>query len=88
LPQLSNTADTLAWAYYYKGVYASAIDLLQEAVKESPDNPTYHFHLGLAYAKNNDVLHAREQLERALKLNPGESQAGEIRRTLARYAGA
>ncbi len=87
LPDLPNTADTLAWAYISIGVYASAIDLLQEAIKTSPGNPTYHYHLGLAYQRNNDRIHAKEQFRRALELNLPRSQADEIRKALAENAG-
>jgi len=86
LPDLPSTADTLAWAYYNKGVYASAIDLLQQTVKASPSNATYHYHLGLAYQKTNDHLRAKAQLEQALQSNPPATQAEEIRKALANTA--
>jgi len=87
LPDIPNTADTLAWAYYNKGVYESAIDLLQEAVKASPNNATYRYHLGMSYQKNNDFPHAKEQFERALQLNPPASLADEIHKALAQGNG-
>jgi len=83
LPDLPNTADTLAWAYYHKGAYSLAIDLLQEAVKKSPQNATYHYHLGMAYWKNNDKARAKQFLARALELKPANDKADEIRQTLA-----
>jgi cellulose synthase operon protein C len=88
LPNLPNTADTLAWAYYSKGVYNSAIDLLQEAVKQSPNDATFRYHLGMAYAKNNDLAHAREELQKALKLDTNGSKSSDIKKALAEYAGA
>ncbi len=86
LPDLPNTADTLAWAYYHKGAYASAIDLLQEAVKKAPQNATYHYHLGMAYAKNNDKAKAKQHLSRVLQLNPTYEQAPEIKQLLAQLS--
>lgn len=88
LPNLPNTADTLAWAYYSKGVYNSAVDLLQEAVKQSPNDATFRYHLGLAYAKSNDLVHAREELQKALKLETNGSQSNDIKKALAEYTGA
>lgn len=82
LPGMPNTADTLAWAYYRKGVYASAIDLLKEALKANPKNATYHFHIGMAYSKSNDAARARQHLLRSLELNANSPYAGEIRQTL------
>ncbi|HZD09612.1 MAG TPA: tetratricopeptide repeat protein, partial [Candidatus Limnocylindrales bacterium] len=54
VPDSPNAADTLGWVYYQKGAYRSAIDLFQEALKlaeknKAPENPTVHYHLGLAY---------------------------------------
>ena len=88
LPESSNVADTLGWAFYQKGVYQSAIDLFQEAIKlaaknKEPDNPLYHYHLGLAYAKADQPALARQHLERVLKLDPKYSDADDVRKQLA-----
>ena len=88
MPDLPSVADTLAWAYYQKGAYASAIDLLNEAVKQDPQNPTFHYHLGLAYQKTNDRARAREHLERTLKIDPNYSRAAEIKKALAELSGS
>jgi len=87
MPDTPNSADTLAWAYYQKGAYALAIDLLEEAVKKAPQNPTYHYHLGLAYLKTNKRSQAKEHLERALQINPKYPQADEIRKAVSEVAG-
>lgn len=83
LPDLPNTADTLAWAYYHKGAYTSAIGLLQEAIKKSPDNAVYHYHLGMAYWKVNDPTAAKRHLSRALRLNPKIEKAEEIEQVIS-----
>jgi len=88
LPELPNTADTLAWAYVSKGAYGSAIDLLQEAVRVNPNNATYRYHLGVAFQRNKEQPQAKEQLEKALQLNPPQEQAVEIRKALAENSGA
>jgi cellulose synthase operon protein C len=77
------TADTLGWAYYRKGSYGLAADMFHEALKKQPDNPSYHFHLGLAYSKNNNPAGAKEHLEKALQIKPDSPQAEEIRKTIA-----
>jgi len=87
LPHSATTADTLGWAYYTQGLFPSAVDMLRAAIEESPEDPTYHFHLGMAYQKINDSRHAKEQLERALELHPSLQQAGEIRKALNGEAG-
>ena len=62
--------------------------MLQTAIKDSPENPTYHYHLGLAYQKTDDAAHAKEQLERALELHPAPQDAGKIRKALGENAGS
>jgi tetratricopeptide (TPR) repeat protein len=87
LPDNANSADTLGWAYYHKGVYTSAIDLFKEAVKREPDNATYNFHLGLAYARNGQGAQAKQQLDRVLKLKPDYADADQLRKALAESKG-
>jgi tetratricopeptide (TPR) repeat protein len=83
MPNSVNTADTLAWAYYKKGIYTSAIDLLEENVKKAPQDSTYYYHLGLAYEKSNKVEQARNMLQHAIKLDPKSPHADEIHQALA-----
>jgi tetratricopeptide (TPR) repeat protein len=80
MPDSASAADTLGWAYYHKGVYQSAIDLFQESLRLNEkhggaDDPTVHYHLGMAYEKSNQLKQAREQLERALKISPNNNEA-------------
>lgn len=80
LPDSANAADTLGWAYYQKGVYQSAIDQFQEALRlnekaGAPDDSVMHYHLGLAYQKAKQLSLARQQLEKAVKLSPNNADA-------------
>jgi len=80
MPDSPNAADTLGWAYYQKGVYQPAIEMFQEALRlneksGAADDPTMHYHLGLAYQRTNQPLQARQQLERVLKLKPNDPDA-------------
>lgn len=88
LPDSPGVADNLAWIYYQKGAYQSAIGLLQEALKlqeknKMPDNPDIHYHLGMAYAKSGQPALARQQFERVLKINPNSSDATDAKNQLA-----
>jgi tetratricopeptide (TPR) repeat protein len=87
MPDSTDSADTMAWAYYQKGAFELAIDLLEDAVKKAPQNPTYQYHLGLACLKTNKRVQAKEHLERALQINPKYPHADEIRKTLSELAG-
>jgi tetratricopeptide (TPR) repeat protein len=80
MPDSPAAADTLGYAYFQKGVYQSAIDMFQESLrlnekKGAADDPTVHYHLGLAYEKANQPAQARQQLERALKISPNFDDA-------------
>jgi tetratricopeptide (TPR) repeat protein len=83
MPNSADVADTLAWAYYQKSAYSTAIELLKEALAKSPNDSTYHYHIGMAYEKNKDQRRAIEHLQRALSINPNYAKANEIRQTLA-----
>ena len=86
MPDSTSAADTLAWAYYQKGLYGLAVPLLQEAVEKAPDNPTYHYHLGMVFQKQNNKEASRKQLQRALRLNPNYPAAGQIRQVLSQMS--
>jgi tetratricopeptide (TPR) repeat protein len=83
LPDVPASADTLGWAYYHQGVYNAAIDMLQQASKQDPKNPTYHYHLGMAYEKANNYAMAKKELGDTLQISPNYSQADEIRKLLS-----
>jgi len=88
MPDSPNAADTLGWVFYQKGAYQSAIDLFQESLRlvaksNQAENPTVHYHLGLAYQKAGNAALAREHLERVLKLNPNYSASAEVKKALA-----
>lgn len=82
LPDNPGVADTLAWAYFKKGTYKLSIELLEEAIKKL-DDPSFHYHLGLAYQKIDDKPRAKMQLEHVLRVNPTFEHAGDIKNALA-----
>jgi tetratricopeptide (TPR) repeat protein len=80
MPDSPAAADTLGWAFYQKGIYQSAINQFQEALRlgakhGDPDDADVHYHLGLAYEKANQNAQARQQLEKAVKLSPNHTDA-------------
>ena len=81
-PNDPNIADTLGWIYYKKNAYLLAVNLLKEAVEKLPEEPSVHYHYGMALAKNNNAAEAKKSLETALKLNPNFPGADEARKTL------
>jgi tetratricopeptide (TPR) repeat protein len=83
LPDQPQVDDTLGWIYYKKELPSLAIPPLQQAAQRTPQNPVYHFHLGLAYMKSGDTAKARASLAQALKLNPNFRGADEARRVMS-----
>jgi tetratricopeptide (TPR) repeat protein len=83
-PQVSHT---LGWIYHLKNMPDLAIASLEDAVNRAPENATYNFHLGLAYAQRGQNDKARQSLTRALQLNPSFPGAEDARRTLASLKG-
>jgi tetratricopeptide (TPR) repeat protein len=81
MPDSAGAADTLAWVYYHKGLYALAADLLREALHRSPRNATYHFHLGMVYEKQNNKPAAKVQKELASQIDPNYEDALQGRET-------
>ena len=82
MPNSPNTADTLAWAYYYKGAYGFARDLLEDAVKTEPNNATMQYHLGMVYSKLRDKSDAAIHLKKAVSLAPDSPTAKDARAAL------
>lgn len=82
LPNSSNTADTLAWAYYKKGAYAFARDLLEEALRTNGNNATMQYHLGMVYSKLENKSNAVIHLKKAIALAPESSSAKDAKAAL------
>lgn len=88
MPESPEVADTLGWIYYQKGAYRSAIDSLQAALSlaqtnRSADNPRFHYHLAMAFAKSGDPAKAREQFHKLLKMSPDSDEALDARKQLS-----
>ena len=83
MPNSPEVDDTLGWVYYKKGLNTLAIGSFQASIEKDSKNPLYHYHLGLAYAKNGDKDKARDSLKQALSLNPKFDGAVEAQKTLA-----
>jgi tetratricopeptide (TPR) repeat protein len=86
LPDVPEVSHTLGWILYKRGLASLAIPPLQRSAEKRPDNATYQFHLGLAYAAAKDLTRARHALERALSIQTNFSGADHARTMLASIA--
>ena len=83
LPDDADVNDTLGWIYVKRGLPALAVAPLEQAIQKNPSNATYHYHLGMAYARAGDRDRARPALQRALQLSPAFENAVDAKQALA-----
>jgi Flp pilus assembly protein TadD len=57
---------------------------LKEANEKIPNNPVIKYHLGMAYYKNGENELAKNELKKALELDPKFPGAEEAKNTLTK----
>ncbi len=83
-PDDPHITDTLAWAYYKKGWYPSAIELLEPTVAKNPKSSAYQFHLGMTYVAGGKPDLGRKALQASLRLGLSGEGARLAQETLAK----
>jgi tetratricopeptide (TPR) repeat protein len=63
-----NILDTVGWVNYKAGNYSKAVQVLKSVVEHQPEQPLFHYHLGMALQKQGDAAGAKHHLARALEL--------------------
>ena len=53
------------------------------STQANPANPTYAYHLGVAYSKAGEITGAKESFERAVKTGGESGEAREAEKALA-----
>jgi Flp pilus assembly protein TadD len=86
MPDSPVTADALGWAYYKLGSLGSAVVQLKESSEKVPNNPTYHYHLGMAYMASRQFDLARQSLRAALRTDPQFPNAANAKAALVQMA--
>jgi tetratricopeptide (TPR) repeat protein len=87
LPDEPNVNDTLGWVYYRKNMASTAVPYLAAGAKTAPQDPSHHFHLGMAYVQTGEWDKARASLKRALTMKPDFDGAVEAKKALATIGG-
>jgi Flp pilus assembly protein TadD len=59
------------------------VALLQDSAAKLPDNPSVHYHLGMAYTKVGDKEAARKALTAATAMNRPFREQADAKRALA-----
>lgn len=83
-PKQPNIADTLGWIYMKKNLNDSAVQVFRGLTQEYRENPTFHYHLGLALLQKGDRATARTELNTALSGKPSAKIRGDIQAALAK----
>ncbi len=83
LPKDPQVVDTIGWVYYQQHLPGLAVPAFERAVGMNPNNPEFHYHLGMALAATGEGSKARTHLQKALALNPTFNGAAEARDLLA-----
>jgi Flp pilus assembly protein TadD len=87
-PQDGAITDSLGWAYYKQGDYATAMTYLVAATEQDPESPEIYDHLGDAFAKLGRRRDAEREWQRALDLvaagkeAPGDDFAKAVKKKL------
>jgi tetratricopeptide (TPR) repeat protein len=81
-PEDGYIVDSLGWAHYRLGDYASAVQYLEKAIELVPEDPTINDHLGDAYWQSERALEARYQWRRALQFGPQDEEIKPIQAKL------
>jgi tetratricopeptide (TPR) repeat protein len=84
LPTMAEVSDTLAWIYLKKNLPDQALPILHDIVTKNPGRPTFHYHLGMAMAQKGEKSQAREEVNKALALNPASDEKKQIQDFLSR----
>lgn len=83
-PANDDITDTLGLIYVKKNLTDNAISLYLDLVKRQPNNPLYHFHLGMAQLQKGQRAAARQSLQTALQLRPSKQDEVRIKELIGR----
>jgi tetratricopeptide (TPR) repeat protein len=87
LPNRHEVDDTLGYIYYKKGLSSMAIESLSASATRQPDNPSYNYHLALAYHQSGNNAEAKKYLEKVVNSKAKFEQIDEARKLLESIKG-
>jgi len=87
LPNRHEVDDTLGYIYYKKGLSARAIESLSVSTTRQPDNPSYNYHLALAYHQSGNNIEAKKYLEKVVNTKAKFDRLEEARKLLESIKG-
>ena len=88
LPNLPDVSDTLGWIYIKKNLTDSALDIFRDLTVKVPNNPTFHFHFGVALWQKGDNVNAAKEYQLALKNNPDPEEKKKVQEYMSKLPAA
>jgi tetratricopeptide (TPR) repeat protein len=82
MPDSPSVSDTLAWIYYKRKLFDSALPLVQEALKNNPENANYRYHLAAILNGQGRKDQAKAEIGKALKMNAALREQPDVRQLL------
>ena len=82
VPGSMDMADTLGWIYIKKNLSDDAVRVFHDLVLRDPNNPTFHYHYGMALLQKGDKPSAKRELETAMKDKPSKDDEAKIQELL------
>jgi tetratricopeptide (TPR) repeat protein len=86
LPNDPRVSDTLGWVYVRKDLPSLGTRHLEDAVRAEPATALFRYHLGIAHERLGEFPAARDELTRALTLDPNFTGAADAQATLRTLA--
>jgi tetratricopeptide (TPR) repeat protein len=86
LPNDPSVSDTLGWVYVRKDLPSLGTRYLEDAVRAEPATALFRYHLGIAHERQGQFQAARDELTRALTLDPNFPGAADARAALQTLA--
>jgi tetratricopeptide (TPR) repeat protein len=84
LPDNPSVSDALGWVYVRSGNPSGGARHLKDAVRAEPATALFRYHLGIAHQQQFNIRAARDELTRALTLDPNFPGAADARAALAK----
>lgn len=78
-PQSATVRDTKGWVYRARGNLNGAAELIAQARKLDPNNPSIHHHHGIVLFELGRKAEAAAAFRKVLELSPGHRRAGSAR---------
>lgn len=85
-PDIVDALNNQAFVYAHQGRWAQATSNFERIATLTPSNPMSHFNLSVAYAAQRRYREEREELQKAVDLDPGGGRTEEWRSRLDKLA--